>query len=226
MKRRLILTLISSVLVVILGIVLIILTFSKNDKTVDINSTLEEVRPTLVKITVGEYHGSGVVMFADKEKIRIITTAHLMQDETEGMITFADGKTGFGRVSKISTEKDLCFIEMDVSDFADDYASKITCAKFDTKVYDSLQEGDSVYLMGSGVLLSRNVFVGTVANTYFYVPEFDMHMLYLYADAMAGMSGCGCFNENGYLLGILIGAADSSEAVCVPLSDILAFSEG
>jgi len=223
MKKKIITISTVAVLLVVSAIILVFCLKGNKGKTVDINSTLDSVRPSLVKITVGEYHGSGVIMHSDTEKVCIVTTAHLMKGAGEGMITFSDGKSGFGTVKSISKEKDLCFLEIDGSDLDAGYLKGILPAKYDLKNYEGLKKEDTVYLMGSGVLLSGNVFVGTVANTCFYVPEFDMHMLYLYSDAMEGMSGCGCFDESGYLLGILIGATESSEAVCVPLADILSF---
>lgn len=189
--------------------------FATDDELVDY------VRPMVVMVTAGENHASGVIADISEDYVTVFTAGHLMEGYDQGIITFYTGNAGFGDVCYVSENPDLCIMTFATKFIDDSLLEKLSAARIDRNAYNRISEGDVVYLAGSALSTGSNVTKGTIASPDFYMAEFDARMLYLYADVMAGMSGCPTFDENGYLLGLLCAGTESGEAVCVKLADII-----
>ena len=187
---------------------------------------LDELRKSVVMVTVGDKHASGVIVDITDDEVVIATCAHLIADGgyeelTKCIVTYVTNDVGFADVCHMSDEHDLCLLSLP-KDFNNPKILKsICCAKVEAKAYEDLKEDDVVTLIGSAVNVSANITNATVAAKDFYVTDFNDRMLYLYADAMPGMSGGAVFDEKGCLLGIIAGGADTSEIVCVPVAGII-----
>lgn len=184
------------------------------------NELLERLRSSVVMITVGEYHGSGVIVENDGKMLTIATVAHLMEGYDQGIITFKGGKVGFGDVVYINREKDLSFLSVSCDDLGEDILDAIRKADIDESKVEGAVSTE-VYLVGSANGTGANATKGTLASADYYVPDFDMRMLYLYCDVFEGMSGSGCFDGEGFLIGLLAGGSDASEAVCISVKDMI-----
>lgn len=182
---------------------------------------LSELRDVTVMINVSEDHASGVIIGADEETITIATVAHLMSGFSQGIVTFSDYKTAFANVVSCNEKEDICILKMNTSDFDAGYAKKIPVAQIDENKVAGLNAQDKVIIVGSAVGVATNATEGTLADKDYYVPDFDLRMLYLYADVVPGMSGAGVYSTDGYLIGLIAGGSDNSEAVCIKLDSVL-----
>ena len=193
-----------------------------NVSTVSVKSE-EEVITSLIEptvmITVGEYRATGVIVGKDDGRITIYTVAHLMAGYDQGIIRFYDGKAGFANVLYCDEKSDVCILTIDISDMDEAYVNDIKTAEINADKYDSLNKGDEVYLVGSAVSVAGNVMKATFEASDYYVPEFDSYLMYLYGDAFEGMSGSGCYTKEGYLVGLVTGASDTGEVVCIPINE-------
>ena len=176
--------------------------------------------PCTVMVTAGENHASGVILEISDDEVTLITAGHLMEGYDQGIITFTTGNAGFGDVKYISDNPDICIMTFGTRYIDDSLLSELKAAKHSQDKYDELAKDDPVYLVGSAISTGSNAVSGRVAAKDFYVEDFDARMLYLYTDVMAGMSGCGVYDENGYLVGTLAGGNGAGEAVCVSLPQI------
>lgn len=176
-------------------------------------------RLSTVMIYAGEVHGSGVIFQADEENIKIATVSHVARDNDQVIVQFYEGKTGFGNVVYCDETSDITIINIEVKDFLDGFGESVTSAVTEENKLSTLNQYDKVYLVGSAINVGTNATTGEVGSTDYYVAEYDLHMIYLYADAMAGMSGSGCYSEDGVLIGILSAGSDNSEVLCININD-------
>lgn len=183
--------------------------------------SLENIRSASVKIVVGERYGSGIIVDNNGEELTIATVWHLLEGYDQGIVSFIDGKTGFGDVVKVKADKDLCFLSMKTSDLGSDVLEDIKVAKIDEEFFEKIEPEAEVTLVGAAVSPGAVMTQGTLKAKDYYVPEFEIYMLYLYCDAFEGMSGAGCFSKDGHLIGLLAGGSEASEAVCISLKDII-----
>lgn len=182
---------------------------------------IDFMRRATVQIHVGERSGSGVILEINDERVTLVTCFHLMQGYDQGIISFCSGQVGFANVVHMTSAPDLCFLTFDRSDLDESVLSEIRAANPSEEDYETLQLESQVYLCGSAISSGSNLTLCKVVDKSFYEPEFDSKVLYLYGDAMPGMSGCGAYTKDGKLVGILAGGSDTSECVCVSLTDVI-----
>ncbi len=185
------------------------------------DETIETLREPTVMITVGEMRASGVVVSNTDDKITIISVAHLLDGYDQGIVTFLSGKVGFADVTYCDNVSDVAILEINKENFTSDFAAALKAADINLDKYEALKDGDEVTLIGSSTAVAGNVFKGTFKAKDYYVPEFDQYLLYLYCDALSGMSGAGCFDAEGNLLGLVTAASDSGEVLCIPIKDFI-----
>lgn len=183
----------------------------------DLILTLEQ---ETVLVTAGENHASGVILGITDEEVTVVTAGHLMEGYSQGIITFTTGNTVFGNVECCSEDPDLCILTVERQYIEESLIEELSEAETDESRYEALSKGSTVYLVGSAIAAGSNAVKGTVAAKDFYVEEFDARFLYLYVQVMAGMSGCGVYDEDGFLVGILTGGSESGEAAAVSLPQI------
>lgn len=200
------------------------------DVSADISSVIQEsenepvdafdkFRQSTVMIYAGEIHGSGVVFYEDTDSIKIATVVHVIGDNSQGIIQFYDGKTGFGDVVYVDPVSDIAILNIKIDDFTDGYGMTIPVASCEEEKIDSLKQNDKVFLVGSAMHVGSNVTMGEIGSTSYYIGEYDQYLIYLYADAMAGMSGSGCYSEDGILIGILSAGSENSEVLCININE-------
>ena len=182
---------------------------------------IERLRNSVVLITEGESHGSGVIGEITDSEIYIYTAAHVVAGYDQGIITFSSGYVGFADVSCCDEKSDAAILTINKSDFVDDFSLSLQSAEIDLDKYEALSEDDSIYLVGSSVGAAANVSTAAFKAYDYYVPEFDEYLLYLYGDADPGMSGAGAFTADGYLIGLVTGSSDTGEVVCIPIKDYI-----
>ena len=202
-----------------LCILLTFLTGCKKNATGE-EAVIESLFEPTVMITAGEYRATGVIIDVSEELISIATVAHLMEGFDQGIITFYQEKVGFADVSYINTDEDICIMTIETKNFDKRFVSKLRAATIDLEHYDALSRDDTVYVCGSQVKVAGNVCKGTFKEKDYYVPEFDQYLMYLYCDVFEGMSGSGCYDIDGVLVGLVCAGTDDGEALCIPISDI------
>lgn len=189
-------------------------------------SIIDRLRNSCVMVTVDNYHGSGVIIGKNEDRILIVTAAHLVEGFEQGIISFNKGKTGFADIIGIYPDEDLAYLYMDCDNLDTDLCDSIVAAQIDVSALQETVFEEQVYLIGSSINTNTNVCVAKILSTDYFVPDFGMNMLYLSADVSAGMSGCACFDSEGKLLGIVVGGSEASEAVAVPITIIEEMKEG
>ncbi len=189
-------------------------------KTVSDEEFAISLMPCAVMVNAGEAQGSGVILDISNEMVTIVTAGHLMNGYNQGIITFNTGQAGFADVKYCSDKPDICIMTFSTDYIDSSLLKELDYAKNSESNYEKLNSEDKVMILGSATGVGSNATKGTVADKEFYVDDFDATMLYLYADVYEGMSGCGVYDEEGFLLGIIVGGTDNGEAVAVPLSQI------
>lgn len=192
----------------------------KENTSVSEEDLIQSLIPPTVMITVGSAHASGVIIENTAERIVIATVAHLCEGYDQGIVSFSDGHAGFGDVFFLDTKDDVCLLSIKKIDMDESFANSIIAAKSDISHYEELSPDDEIYVVGSAVNGVINVSKGTFKARDYYVPEFDQYMIYMYCDVFEGFSGSGCYDKNGYLIGLLAGGSETSEAVCIPITDV------
>lgn len=221
-----------ALLVALLIIALIFIIKSKAKKSVQVETgfatedeLLSFLRKQTVKITCGEKHASGIIYEINDDSVILLTAGHLCGDYEQGIIEFSTGNAGFGDIEVVTETPDMAILSFSREYLEESILVNLRDSKVSLDEFDKLSLEDEVWLMGSSVSVANNTTKCRVASKDFYVDEFDARMLYLYGDVFPGMSGCGVFNNDGYLIGILVGGTEGGEAVCVPLSQIIQVME-
>lgn len=205
-------------------VIIVVLSFSGcgTSKTEDtLEDTLDRIRNATVMVTVGEDHATGVIVGNDNNFITIATVSHLLNGYDQGIITFFNGKAGFADVKSCNAVLDVCILAIDTRLLDSDFVSNIVPVNIADDKLEEVINSDKVLIVGSSVGVAQNTTEGTLADKDYYVPEFDQRMLYLYADVTPGMSGSGVYTMDGYLIGIIAGGSDNSEAVCININNVL-----
>ena len=189
-------------------------------KDPDFQSAYNEVRNAIVKIDMGEYSGSGVILRIDEEKILIVSSGHLLSHYESGAVCFTNADVAVGWVKGISQESDVGFMEVYTSDLDKSRLAYLKQATYDIEVAQNLKKQDAIFQVGSTSGVAADVYEGSVASTEWYFEEFEDTMIYNYCKATPGMSGGGMFTNQGYLVGIVSGSY-LEESCALPLSSIL-----
>ncbi|NLL77532.1 MAG: trypsin-like peptidase domain-containing protein [Clostridiales bacterium] len=188
----------------------------------DIKRAYENVKAGIVKISTGNFYGSGVIWEMNEKEIIIISNKHLLENwQEDGCITFWNGITSGGRIVKLSSLYDLGFLKVDIKDLAYEDLISLKEVKKDETAYAGLKAGDAVFHVGSADGAGENMYEGTVASPFWYIKEFDSYMLYGFGFGKPGMSGGGTFDAYGNFVGMLTGGTDTDETASLPITSIL-----
>ncbi|MBE5836265.1 MAG: trypsin-like peptidase domain-containing protein [Butyrivibrio sp.] len=225
-------------------------TESKEDQTEtespDVNQAYSYVRPTIVQIHSNGFYGSGTIYSIEKDYITIISNKHVLEDWNKGTnnyVIFYDGAVTNAELIGLSDNTDLGMIRVDTSELMYEELIHYRSINYDESVYDSLVTDDTVFTIGSDMLIKNTVeddkvsiyginsgigsslYSGVLVNSDIYVTNLDRNMIYCYCYAQPGMSGGGIFDGYGHYLGMLTGGTSDDEAVAVRLPDVLAAIE-
>ncbi|MDD3367320.1 MAG: serine protease [Lachnospiraceae bacterium] len=183
-------------------------------------NTVDSVRPAIVRVEGNDIYGSGIILSMEENKIWIATTMHFLEVCQEPLVTFWDGVEANGTMEYESNEYDLGIISVPIEEIGVEGTAAYLCAKMDPEAYARAETGDSMFLLGSAENPAEDFYTGTIENTWCTVPDFPEIMLLSNCEAVPGMSGCGTFDEDGNLIGMLVGGNQAGEAVSLPLIDL------
>lgn len=174
----------------------------------------------VLKIETPYLSGQGVLYSCKGESAYILTAGHMMLGMNIGAecdVTFgASGDTKKATLMYLSESADIAILQAAKDDF-----KGAKPAAFEVSRYDALKEGDTVRFLCYEEGTDVSVTEGTVTDTWIYLDDFGINMMLVEAETHSGMSGCGVYDAEGYLVGILCGSSeDGTEAAILPLSII------
>ena len=177
----------------------------------------------MVRLTVGEFIGSGVIFGADEDCLIIVTAGHVLTDAAKGVqITFVDGWETEAVFFSLSELADLAVLKVPMEEIPAKQLEKYMTANVDKSSYDNLKSGDGCIVMGSRSGVAEDAYEGSVLDTWIYMENYGQYMTWVKAAGKPGMSGGGLFDRRGHLLGILSGVSEDGEWAVVPLAMVLA----
>ena len=190
----------------------------------DWEQAYELIRDCVVRVEMGNAYGSGIVYRITPKQIIIATNAHVLdywKDESS-FVYFSEGYYASAMKLGCSTRYDVGFLAIDNGYFTYEELENMCYAAVDETIYDTLQEGESLFSVGADKELSDLVsYEGTLVDTRRYIEEFDNDMLYARGFAKEGMSGGGTFDGKGHLIGMISGGTGQGETASVPLPDMI-----
>lgn len=185
----------------------------------DMSQSVRDVMPAIAQIRVGNFWGSGAILEIGEDDLLLVTNRHVLAHQADmAYVRFYSGASGASREMVWSDRYDLGFVRIDISGWPYEDRRKLRFVNTDSA--ENLSKGDDIFLVGSTDGVACNVYVGTVADPWYYFEEFDSYMIYNYCKAKGGMSGGGTFDEHGHYIGMVTGGYDD-ETASLPLSIIL-----
>lgn len=174
----------------------------------------------VLKIETPYLSGQGVLYSCEGENAYILTAGHMMLGMnigTECDVTFGvSGDTKKATLLYLSENADIAILQAAKDDF-----KRAKPAAFEVSRYDALKEGDTVRFLCYEEGMDVEATEGTVIDIWIYLDDFGINMMLVEAETHSGMSGCGVYDAEGYLVGILCGSSeDGTEAAILPLSII------
>lgn len=170
------------------------------------NEIFSILGPDNVAITTNRSSGSGILWQKTKDKLIVVTAAHLVSDFEAGEVELWSGeKVSFGAKDVIE------FAENDVAVLCITLEEQVKLEH--TGVYEHCVENipeigekmwilDSVYGAGSGIGNAQ------VSAVNIFLEDYGTEMLLLTGTGKAGMSGCPIYDETGRLVGMVSGMSE------------------
>ncbi|MCH5261980.1 MAG: trypsin-like peptidase domain-containing protein [Lachnospiraceae bacterium] len=197
--------------------------------TEDCGEAYEKVKNCVVRIQMGNAHGSGIIWEISSERIVIVTNKHVLDywSEENGYVHFPQGFDMDAQLLGTSEHYDVGFVAVYNSQFTYEELQKLRCARVSQNVCEGLKQGDMMFLVDSGSMEEdAKYYVGTVGEPYQYIEDLDAYMLYAHCFAKTGMSGGGTFDGHGFLIGMTTAGTAQNESASVPVQHInLAYEE-
>ncbi len=193
-------------------------------ETEDCAKAYENVKNCVVRVQMGNAHGSGIVWEITPETIVIATNKHVLEywRDEDSYVYFTLGYYADAVILGVSEEYDVGFLKIDSRQFNYEELKQLRSARIDEEIYVNLNEGDTMFAVDSGASADEaRYFEATVGDTHRYIEDFEAYMLYGHGFAKEGMSGGGAFDGYGYLIGMTTGGTYQNETASVPLPDIM-----
>lgn len=184
-----------------------------------VEKAMEAVKPSIVKIQVSGYYGSGTIFRITEEELVIVSSRHLLESGDLCRVTLYTQDIAAGTVFGISDRYDVGFVSVPLTELSYNAVMQLRHSAVDEQCYELLQEGDEMFTAGSADGVAENLYSGSILHTDWYIEEFDANMLYTYCNAKAGMSGGGTYDIHGHYIGMLTGGY-GEETVSLPVSVI------
>ena len=184
----------------------------------------ENVKNCVVRVQMGNAHGSGIIWEITPETIVVATNKHVLEywKDENSYVYFVQGYYADAAILGTSEQYDVGFLGIDSRQFTYEELKRLRSARIDGKVYAKLRQGDIMFSVDSGSNTDvARYFEATVGDTHRYIEDFDAYMLYGHGFAKEGMSGGGTFDGRGYLIGMTTGGTYQNETAGVPLPDIV-----
>lgn len=193
-------------------------------ETEDCEKAYENVKTCVVRIQMGNAHGSGIIWKMTPEKVVIVTNSHVLEywDAAESYVYFPQGYYMDAQTAGVAERFDVGFLTIDNGQFTYDELMRLQCARIDEEVYDLLVRESTIFCVDSGSETKESSFYEIVVeNPRVYIDYFNEYMLYGHGFVKPGMSGGGAFDGRGYLVGMTTGGTQNNDAAFVPLTDII-----
>lgn len=165
-------------------------------------SLYEEASRCVVRITIGQYAGSGLIWRTQEEGLVIVSNHHLLMQGAEAEVTFSNGIRVQAMADRYSQEYDIGFLWIPREELTPQVLADI----YEVRAAEELtaQTGTAIMQIGSSEQAAGDAYEGETAGERF-VPEFQSFMLVSDCYSKAGMSGGGVFDREGLLLGMITG---------------------
>lgn len=193
-------------------------------ETEDCAKAYENVKSCVVRVQMGNAHGSGIIWEITSEKIIVVTNKHVLEywRDEDSYVYFEQGHYADAAVIGVSEQYDVGFLGIDTYQFSYEELEQFRSARTNETVYDGLRQGDVMFSVDSGSATEEGqYFEATVEDPHRYIEDFEAYMLYGHGYAREGMSGGGTFDGRGYLIGMTTGGTYWNETAGVPLPDIV-----
>lgn len=204
----------------VLGLIHLGLLEVETNKEENIERARQQTIPTITRISMGEYYGSGAIFTIDEDSIILISNQHLIREGKFGQVTFFDGTKAKGEVMGTSDKYDVGFMKVKLSDIPYQVLKELRYVSIDSECYETLKKGDEIFLIGSSDGAAKSIYEGTIGDMWWYFEEFDSYMIYNYCFAKQGMSGGGTFDAHGHYIGMITGG-NEVESASLPLITIV-----
>lgn len=193
-------------------------------ETEDCEKAYENVKTCVVRIQMGNAHGSGIIWKMTPEKVVIVTNSHVLDywDAAESYVYFPQGYYMDAQTAGVADRFDIGFLTIDNGQFTYDELMQLQCARIDKEVYERLARESTIFCVDSGSEREEASFYEIVVeHPWVYIDYFNEYMLYGHGFVKPGMSGGGAFDGRGYLVGMTTGGTQNNDAAFVPLTDII-----
>ncbi len=162
-------------------------------------------------IDAGNWSGSGVYIGDGK----ILTAKHVLEDSNGLNIYFRDGTSVYSDAYKVCENADVGVI----------YVGDVNQTAFKLSEFDYCV-GSPIYMCGCpyGEQLAYTVTIGTVSNTGVTIDIFgELPLIIGDVSVWPGNSGGPVADENGQLIGILVGGNGAGLSMIIPVETIREF---
>lgn len=186
----------------------------------DCAEAYENVKSCVVRIQMGNAHGSGIIWELTPERVVVATNRHVLEywEESDSYIHFPQGYDTDAELLGVSEQYDVGFLAVDNRQFTYDELGRLRSARRDEQAYEELRPGDVMFLVYSASGTEEAQFYeATVEDIWRYIVDFEAYMLYGHGFARTGMSGGGTFDGYGYLIAMTTGGTLENETAGVPL---------
>lgn len=189
----------------------------------DCSKAYENVKTCVVRIQMGNAHGSGIIWELLPERVVVATNRHVLEywEEEDSYIHFPQGYDTDADVLGVSERYDVGFLAVDNRQFTYDELGSLRSARKDEQAYEELRQGDEMFLVHSASGTEEaHSYMATVEDSWRYIADFDAYMLYGHGFAKTGMSGGGTFDGRGFLVAMTTGGTLQNEIAGVPLPQL------
>ncbi|NLK37145.1 MAG: PDZ domain-containing protein [Epulopiscium sp.] len=146
--------------------------------------------------------GSGVIFYADKEKVGIVTNEHVIDNATNIQVTFAGDKTVSAKVIGKDTTSDLAVLSVSRSALEQSGIKDIKVASFGDS--SALEVGESVVAIGNALGEGLTATDGIISATgkQINIDGKQLKVIQTNAAINPGNSGGALVNNKGQVIGI------------------------
>lgn len=177
-------------------------------------------RRSIVKITVKDSAGSGIIWHID-DGIVIVSNRHLLMKDVKAEVVFCNGETVEADILGYSQQYDIGFIKVSEKNVSNKILRDIfeavpilyeTENKTDKDNFAAEYSGRQVLQISANIDKNvANFSVGSISGLNF-IPLFNTNVLVTHCYARAGMSGGGVFDDGGRFLGMISGGEVPEDA--------------
>ncbi|MDE6712330.1 MAG: trypsin-like peptidase domain-containing protein [Lachnospiraceae bacterium] len=200
----------------------------------DVTEVVDEVMPAIVSITNhltynyyyytkdADASGSGIIIDSNESELLVVTNYHVIEDNNEITVTFADGTDATAQVKGTDASRDLAVIAVKIEDLEQGTLETIAIAKMGDS--DSLKVGEPVIAIGNALGYGQSVTTGVVSALDREMNMDNVSGTFIQTDAAInpGNSGGALLNINGEVIGInsnkIGGSAVEGMGYAIPIS--------